>query len=306
MKEGSSKSNLHEAKLLTTLCRYLIQQGYQREQIAVLTAYSGQLHNLRREMLNEEKEGYFEGVRVTSVDNFQGEESDIILLSLVRSKKIGFLKIENRVCVALSRARKGFFILGNAKLLEEHNSGIWHKIINDLREHKSLGTHIKLVCQNHPQNGIEASTAEDFLKAPCGGCTEPCQFKMPDCEHQCTFPCHPVDTEHKGEFACQMQCTRRCGSGHPCSKKCSEDCGPCMVEVPKRIPMCDHMQDVPCSLDPAEFKCKQLVKKQAFPCGHTIMAECSVAPTDIICKEPCGALECGHPCQGKEIINYMN
>lgn len=306
MKEGSSKSNLHEAKLLTALCRYLIQQGYQREQIAVLTAYSGQLHNLRREMLNEEKEGYFEGVRVTSVDNFQGEESDIILLSLVRSKKIGFLKIENRVCVALSRARKGFFILGNAKLLEEHNSGIWHKIINDLREHKSLGTHLKLVCQNHPQNGIEASTAKDFLKAPCGGCTEPCQFKMPDCEHQCTFPCHPVDTEHKGEFACQMQCTRRCGSGHPCSKKCSEDCGPCMVKVPKCIPMCGHMQDVPCSMDPAEFKCKHLVQKQAFPCGHTIMAECSVAPTDIVCQEPCGALECGHPCQGEEIINYMN
>lgn len=48
------------------------------------------------------------GVRVTVVDNFQGEENDIILLSLVRSNeqnKIGFLRTDNRICVALSRAK---------------------------------------------------------------------------------------------------------------------------------------------------------------------------------------------------------
>jgi superfamily I DNA and/or RNA helicase len=54
-------------------------------------------------------------VRIMVVDNFQGEENDIILLSLVRSNteaKIGFLKTENRVCVALSRAKMGFYIIG--------------------------------------------------------------------------------------------------------------------------------------------------------------------------------------------------
>ena len=47
-------------------------------------------------------------VRVSSVDNFQGEENEIILLSLVRSNtdnEIGFLKMNNRICVALSRAK---------------------------------------------------------------------------------------------------------------------------------------------------------------------------------------------------------
>ncbi|KAE8741232.1 hypothetical protein FOCC_FOCC013247, partial [Frankliniella occidentalis] len=47
-------------------------------------------------------------IRVTTVDNFQGEENKIIILSLVRSNtsgSIGFLKLENRACVALSRAR---------------------------------------------------------------------------------------------------------------------------------------------------------------------------------------------------------
>lgn len=53
-------------------------------------------------------------VRITVVDNYQGEECDVILLSLVRSNKddaIGFLKTDNRVCVALSRARHGKKVL---------------------------------------------------------------------------------------------------------------------------------------------------------------------------------------------------
>lgn len=47
-------------------------------------------------------------VLVSTVDGYQGEENDIVILSLVRSNddnNIGFLKTDNRVCVALSRAR---------------------------------------------------------------------------------------------------------------------------------------------------------------------------------------------------------
>jgi superfamily I DNA and/or RNA helicase len=57
-------------------------------------------------------------VRVTSVDNYQGEENDVIILSLVRNNRggnVGFLSTDNRVCVALSRARNGLFIFGNFK-----------------------------------------------------------------------------------------------------------------------------------------------------------------------------------------------
>ena len=94
--EGRSRSNEHEAKFVAALCRYLILQGYEREQITVLTAYTGQLVQLKKEMPTD----FFRGVRVCAVDNFQGEENDIILLSLVRSNeegKIGFLQTENRV-----------------------------------------------------------------------------------------------------------------------------------------------------------------------------------------------------------------
>ncbi|ODM89372.1 NFX1-type zinc finger-containing protein 1 [Orchesella cincta] len=70
------------------------------------------------------------GVRITCVDNYQGEENDIILLSLVRSNKedkIGFVGIDNRICVALSRAKHGMYIVGNLDSLMRASS-TWKQI----------------------------------------------------------------------------------------------------------------------------------------------------------------------------------
>lgn len=100
---------------------YLLQNGYGPEEITVLAAYMGQVGAL----LEEQKSSFDEEVKkvkITSVDNFQGEENKIILLSLVRSNmsgSIGFLSIENRVCVALSRAKEGLYIMGNMALLTQ-------------------------------------------------------------------------------------------------------------------------------------------------------------------------------------------
>jgi superfamily I DNA and/or RNA helicase len=58
------------------------------------------------------------------VDNYQGEENDIILLSLVRSNDdgtIGFLREDNRVCVAMSRAKKGLYVIGNFTMLSDRS-----------------------------------------------------------------------------------------------------------------------------------------------------------------------------------------
>ena len=166
-----------------------------------------------------------------------------------------------------------------------------------MREQGNLGRHLKLVCQNHPQNVIHASCAEDFEGAPEGGCTELCAMEL-ECGHICDQVCHPTDLEHKERFACQQPCTKTCERGHNCLRTCSEECGPCMVRVSKMIPGCNHEQQIPCSVDPAKFKCLEVVSKQASHCGHDNQIECYVAPCDIVCKEPCGALQCGHPCSG--------
>ena len=70
-------------------------------------------------------------MKVRTLDNYQGEENDIVLLSLVRSntaKKIGFLRAEHRVCVALSRAKMGFYCIGNFLLLRREGE-IWEKLV---------------------------------------------------------------------------------------------------------------------------------------------------------------------------------
>lgn len=58
---------------------------------------------------------------IKSSDNFQGEEAKVVILSTVRSnaeRRPGFLRTNNRINVACSRARDGFYVVGNSASLE--------------------------------------------------------------------------------------------------------------------------------------------------------------------------------------------
>ena len=320
-----SHSNKHEATFIAALCEYFILQGYAPHEITVLTMYTGQVITLQRTMPKER----FEGVRVTAVDNFQGEENEIILLSLVRSnkqRKIGFLAVKNRVCVALSRARKGFYCIGNFSLLAE-KSELWKRIAQDMKDHNAIGEALELVCTKHPDRKIHARVADDFKSAPEGGCTLPCKFRLP-CGHSCTRVCHPDDSDH-ALYKCQKDCSTEVCSEHQtkCSKKChlGEVCLLCPVEVEKKIPKCGHQQLVPCGISVETFKCQkkcwnylpcrhlcpgkcweectlfqcEKIVKKRFECGHEIEKPCWEVSEYAQCEEHCRAtLDCGHPCVG--------
>ena len=319
-----SHSNDHEAKFIVALCRYLLQQGYKASQITILTPYVGQLIAFKKHMIPPTS---FKGVRACTVDNFQGEENDIILMSLVRSNekhKIGFLSTDNRICVALSRAKKGFFCIGNIALFESQND-LWKKIIGDMRKLGNVGEALTLACQNHPGKKIEARRKEDFTKAPNGGCLQPCEFRL-KCGHVCEQLCHPKDLAHE-EYKCRKPCEKDvCQNGHKCKKICYKDCGVCREPVKKIIPSCGHVQLVPCQLDPDEFSCQEpcertlqcghvcnkkcgedcaeecvvLVEKEWPRCGHRNKTKCQVDETTSLCVYPCqDVLLCGHKCPGK-------
>lgn len=113
----TSKMNNHEAEFLVLLAKYLLLNGYKPQDITILATYAGQTLLM---LQKRKKYPILKDLPITNVDNYQGEESKIILLSLVRcndENKIGFLSLENRVCVALSRAREGLYIIGNIDLL---------------------------------------------------------------------------------------------------------------------------------------------------------------------------------------------
>ena len=65
-------------------------------------------------------------VRLSTVDNFQGEEADIVIVSTVRcnkSRKIGFMISSNRVNVMMSRARHGLYVFGSAATIRSSPDG---------------------------------------------------------------------------------------------------------------------------------------------------------------------------------------
>lgn len=275
---------------MVALCRYLLKQDYKPEQITILTTYSGQLLCLRNLMPASQ----FAGVRVHVVDKYQGEENDIILLSLVRSnsqRKVGFLAIHNRVCVALSRAKKGLYCIGNSETLG--SAKLWANIFQTLREKDQIGGALNLYCQNHPDRQIKAANDEDFKQAPEGGCTLPCQYRL-DCGHVCVSVCHPYDPEHK-KYMCTKACPRvLCDQGHKCPlvcfKKCPKDCP---VKVQKVIPQCQHTQMVPCHQDPETFQCQKPCPK-TLACGHPCQSTCGGCCTTMCQKKVMLVLKCGH------------
>lgn len=145
-----SRYNENEAKMVVGFFLYLNMNGVPAEHITVLTFYNGQ----RKKILKALKEApLLQGqyAKVVTVDSYQGEENEIVLLSLVRSgeRSIGFLSVENRVCVALSRAKRGFYIFGNAEALSIAN-GLWWKVAQIMRkEPKRLGYYLPVTCKKH-------------------------------------------------------------------------------------------------------------------------------------------------------------
>ncbi|XP_056405645.1 NFX1-type zinc finger-containing protein 1 [Hyla sarda] len=303
IQDGKSHQNLHEAMFIVELCKYFLHQEYKPSQITILTTYTGQLFCLKKLMPTK----MFSGVKVHVVDKYQGEENDIVLLSLVRSnkqRKVGFLQISNRICVALSRAKKGLFCIGNMKMMG--TVPLWSLICKSLHEKAQIGDHLMLCCQNHPETRTLVSKADDFKNVPEGGCNKNCDFRL-NCGHVCTRVCHPYDPEHK-EYECYKDCQKvLCGDGHRCKRKCSQPCGPCMEEVVKLMPLCGHQQIVPCSTSVQKFVCSVPCSK-VLPCGHPCERLCGEE-----CEERCGKtinvqLKCGHsqkvPCWQKRDIDF--
>ena len=80
-----SKCNKYEAHLVSRFADYLAKQSYGESKITILTMYLGQLVEIRRSLRNLR----LNNLKVSTVDNFQGEENEIIILSLVRSNSKG-------------------------------------------------------------------------------------------------------------------------------------------------------------------------------------------------------------------------
>jgi hypothetical protein len=217
--------------------------------------------------------------------------------------KIGFLSVENRTNVLLSRAKEGLYMLGHAELLSL-KSQIWAKTLAILEKNDSAGTELPLYCQLHPDYRQSVKDAIDIkIKFPDGGCTLQCQYRL-KCGHKCPRLCHPDDPKHISVF-CPADCLRiRDTCGHSCTKRCGDKCGDCLVVVAKsyKFDTCGHLYLNPkchelASLESNSKKCMEKVIKK-LPCDHEAILLCHEDPEDKDCKEKCNEtlVACGHPC----------
>ncbi|KAF2759849.1 P-loop containing nucleoside triphosphate hydrolase protein [Pseudovirgaria hyperparasitica] len=259
--EGSkvSRQNLYEAEMVLKVVRYLAQQGYGTDQQVVLTPYLGQLGLLLKLLLTEHDPvlndlDSFDLVRaglvpkasasakktklrVSTIDNFQGEESDLIIVCLTRSNPegdIGFMSAPERLNVLLSRARDGLIMIGNSDTFVSSRKGksVWGPFMQQLSDAGQVFDGLPVRCQRHPAKATVLKTGEDFEnECPDGGCSEPCTVILNCGIHICPQKCHQLADHSKVE--CTHVIHDKCSKGHKMSWQCSKNtarCRKCAVE----------------------------------------------------------------------------
>ncbi|CAJ0561710.1 unnamed protein product, partial [Mesorhabditis spiculigera] len=130
---GTSYLNRTEAANVEKLVTHLIRGGMRAEHIGIITPYEGQRAYLVNYMKNHGTlpSNLYEAIEIENVDAFQGREKEVIIVTCVRSNEhggIGFLQDSRRLNVAITRAKCGLIIIGNAKVLGKQP--LWNELLN--------------------------------------------------------------------------------------------------------------------------------------------------------------------------------
>lgn len=143
---SSSKSNPHEARLLIhTLRDYIDFVGPSRvddelTDFGIITPYKAQARLIRRLLkMNYFLKAYRRRITVNTVDGFQGQERDVIVISMVRDNDdgtIGFLRDLRRMNVAITRSKMKLIIVGNTQTLSLHR--FYREFINYVQENGEI------------------------------------------------------------------------------------------------------------------------------------------------------------------------
>jgi len=112
--------NLAEAEYVVAVYMYMRLIGYEASRISILTTYNGQ-KSLIRDVCNARcANNPLIGLphKIATVDKYQGQQNDFILLSLVRTYNVGHLRDVRRLVVAMSRARLGLYVFARVSLFK--------------------------------------------------------------------------------------------------------------------------------------------------------------------------------------------
>ncbi|XP_059961058.1 protein ZGRF1 isoform X1 [Mesoplodon densirostris] len=128
IERDNSFHNVAEAAFTLKLIQSLIASGIAGSMIGVITLYKSQMYKLCHLLSAVDFEHPdMKAVQVSTVDAFQGAEKEIIILSCVRTRQVGFIDSEKRMNVALTRGRRHLLIVGNLACLRKNR--LWGRVI---------------------------------------------------------------------------------------------------------------------------------------------------------------------------------
>ncbi|XP_070465466.1 5'-3' DNA helicase ZGRF1 isoform X1 [Equus przewalskii] len=128
IERDNSFHNVAEAAFTLKLIQSLIASGISGSLIGVITLYKSQMYKLCHLLSAVDFDHpHLKAVQVSTVDAFQGAEKEIIILSCVRTRQVGFIDSEKRMNVALTRGRRHLLIVGNLACLRKNR--LWGRVI---------------------------------------------------------------------------------------------------------------------------------------------------------------------------------
>lgn len=140
--------NMGEAEYAVALFQYMVLIGYPAGKISILTTYNGQ-KDLLLDILSQRcapgtpLAGISPGA-VSTVDQYQGQQNDYVILSLVRTNSVGHLRDIRRLVVAVSRARLGLYVLCRQSLF-----GNCHELRRTMDQFGARPSKLQLVKGEH-------------------------------------------------------------------------------------------------------------------------------------------------------------
>lgn len=135
--KGTSFRNVTEAKTVIALLAHLDEEYEKGTSVGIICTYKAQANYIQSQIGNRQWKNI--KVECSTVDAFQGKEKHTIIFDIVRSENItGFVKDENRVNVAVSRAQEYLYVVGSVELMKSGRAGVLFDLYNYIRLHGEL------------------------------------------------------------------------------------------------------------------------------------------------------------------------
>jgi hypothetical protein len=312
---GLSACNQAEAEAVASLTKWLLLCGCPPASISIITPYKGQKSAITLALRKNKSLPPFRHdqplparnttITVSTVDRYQGDENDIVILSLVRcSPGNRFVGLQNRFVVAVSRARLGLYVIGSVKAVTMANRSSvttdgpahWRRFIDDLTGSERCSSTLPICCPRH-QDIITEKEHQKVIKVTQfpskdswkSFCSLPCRAVLKRCGHLCKLACHcPVDTTHNGQ--CREILPRPCETHAQVLLLCHDveikegletlaqalERFECNIKVEYSRPECDHVIRIACYYREQVLKklkelspCEEIVSDYIHPvCNH--------------------------------------